>query len=137
MPDVENGDDRKHNFRLLSAKSQFNYVYNNRWSSSEIKLKKMLTSIGLKEKEDYVHNFNFCNKKQTGYFMIDFLFFTNPPTAVELDSQYHYITGMDASGYRPKKDDRKNELIKSLGWNLIRVEEPDVAFEMIKEVYSR
>lgn len=114
LPSVPINCNKKKKFEVIASRTAIKYIQNNEWSKTELELKDMFDEMDLELGRDYIHNFVISNLDGTSYYYLDFVFYTNPITVVELDSWWHLINDED------RKDKGKDELIQKAGWRLIR-----------------
>ena len=115
LEDIREGRLRQANFKVLCAEVMYRYEKNNKWSTTELEFKELLDQNGLVEGKDYLHNYKVQNEKQNGYYSIDFLFLTTPPTAVELSPSIWH----NKMGNCDIKDLRREAWLRKLGFRVL------------------
>ena len=115
--DIENGNFRKAAFRVLCAEVMERYERNGKWSTEELRIKKLLNRLGFRLNEDFYHNFKIQNESQTGYYSLDFFF---PKARVVLEVSPDIWHGK--IGDAQKKDKRKHSWLTSLGFTVVTLD---------------
>jgi len=115
LENIKRGEDAKAKFRLFSKEVADSYYKNGKWSSLEVKMKQMLESLGLAEKEDYWHNFKLENPSQTHTYELDF-FLPNFKLVIECDGKIWHGKMGDVE----EKDKVRDDWLRTLGFKVLR-----------------
>lgn len=118
---------RERRIKYLSNKNNF---YNTAWGNKNLNklsfleqwfLENVINKYNLNNKFNIVNEFPITNEDKTSAYSLDFAF-TNIKLDVELDGRCHFNNGID----RINHDIKRDEFLKSLGWNVYRISYKDV-----------
>jgi len=124
-------------FQQFCSNIMHEYEKRGKWSTSELAVKAILKELGFKEKIHYLHNFKLQNRKQTGYFSLDF-FFPHLKLVLECSPSIWH----SRMGNADKKDTRRKRWLETLGFNVITLKEdilssPEKLRKFLKDVFQR
>ncbi len=97
------------------------YVKKGKWTSQEIKLRKILENLGLKLKKDFFHNYKLQNSNQTGYYSLDFLL-PKQRLVIEINGSlwHEYLDGVK------EKDLERDKWLNNLGFQVLRIKSEEI-----------